>query len=124
MKFQDENHEQRYHAIMAKMRRDDPYHQSAAYLMALANLVPGDVFDFADDSIKQEGIFCGWQTSSSRRTTRLMFNLWNGWAYNEDQDDPTPSTDYSVANIFCDYEYAPYFFEAIRIRFEWDQLEV
>ncbi len=48
-----------------------------------------------------------------------MFNLWNGWAYDEDDlDKRIPSIDYAVDNIFCEAEYAPYFYEAIRIRFE------
>lgn len=128
MKFHSEKHEQQYHALLSKMKRNDPYHRSAAYLMALADLVPSDVFDFEEDGIRHEGIFAGWQTSSSRRTTRLMFNLWNGWAYNEEFDPDhlenlTASTDYAVDNIFCDYEYAPFFYEAIRIRFEWDLME-
>lgn len=120
MKFANEYHKQKYLSLMNKMKRDDPYHRSAAYLMALADLVPADVFDFEEDVIKQEGIFKGWQTSSSRRATRLMYNLWNGWACEEaDVYEHKPSTDYAVDNIFCDYEYAPYFYEAIRIRFEW-----
>lgn len=120
MKFQNNDHKERYEKILARMKKQDPYHKSAAYLMALAHLVPSDVFDFETDGIKQSGVFAGWQTSSSRRATRLMFNLWNGWAHEEaNLEDWTPSTDYAVDNIFCDYEYAPYFYEAIRIRFEW-----
>ena len=120
MKFKDKDHEQRYYELLAKMKRDDPYHKSAAYLMALAELVPGDVFDFQEDCIRHEGVDAGWQTSSSRKATRLMFNLWNGWACEEDDlEDPKPSAHYAVDNIFSNYEYAPYFYEAVRIRFEW-----
>ena len=34
---------------MERMKRNDPYHCSSAYLMVLANLVPQDVFDFEKD---------------------------------------------------------------------------
>ena len=120
MKFQNDTHEQRYHELLAKMKRDDPYHRSAAYLMALAHLVPGDVFDFQEDCIKHEGIFKAWQTSSTRRATRLMFSLWNGCYQDHAADAPeNTSSYYTVDEIFCNYEYAPYFYEAVKIRFEW-----
>lgn len=119
MKFKNSDHEQRFLQLLSRMRSRDAYHRSAAYLMALADLVPTDVFDFEEDVIKHAGIFAGWQTSSSRRATRLMFNLWNGFAYNEaNPEEFIPSMEYAVDNIFCDGEYAPYFYEAIRIRFE------
>ena len=120
MKFQTDAHEQRYHEILSRMKNQNAYHKSAAYLMALADMVPDDVFDFTGNFIKYEGISAAWQTSSSRRATRLMFNLWNGWAHDEEfVERLTPSTEYAVDKSFCDYEYAPYFYEAVKIRFEW-----
>lgn len=120
MKFKNEKHEQQYQALMAKMKSDDAYHRSAAYLMSLANLVPADVFDFEKDCVRHEGLYSGWQTSSSRKATRLMFNLWNGCYQDCAADDPNETASYyAVDEIFCNYEYAPWFFEAVRIRFEW-----
>ena len=120
MKFQNAYHEGLYHALMAKMRVDDCYHRSAAYLMALADLAPIDVFDFKEDRIRHEGLYAVWQTSSTRKATRLMFNLWNGCYQDAEADAPEETTGYYVVDeIFSNYEYAPYFWEAIKIRFEW-----
>lgn len=120
MKFQNERHEQQYYTLLSKMQKTDPYHKSAAYLMALADLVPGDVFDFSGDKIKPEGLDKGWQTGSSRKATRLMFNLWNGCHKDVVAENPEETSGYyAVDEIFCNAEYAPYFYEAIRIRFEW-----
>ena len=118
MMFQNEKHKERYVALLNRMKKNDAYHRSAAYLMALANLVPDDVFDFDLDGIKREGLYEGWQTSSSTKATRLMFNLWNGCTEDE-FGNPETAPYYAVDEIFCNYEYAPFFFEAIRIRFEW-----
>jgi len=120
--FKDKNHEIRYFEILSKMKYTDCYHRSAAYLIALANLVPNDVFNFEEDLIIPDGLTKGWQTSSTLRATRLMLNLWNGWAHEDEttETNTTASPLYTVYNIFYDYEYAPYFYEAIRIRFEWN----
>lgn len=120
IKFRDTRHRDQFIVLIKRMGNQDCYHQSIAYLMSLADMVPEDVYDFDLHHIKHDGIFAAWQTSSSRRATRLMYNLWNGWAYDEDNPDKRiPSIDYAVDNIFCNYEFAPYFYEAIRIRFKW-----
>ena len=120
--FKNENHKIQYFEILSKMNCTDSYHRSAAYLITLAELVPNDVFNFKDDHIILDGLNKSWQTSSTQRTTRLMYNLWNGWAYENKnaKANSIASPLYSVESIFCDYEYAPYFCEAIRIRFDWD----
>lgn len=97
------------------------YHRSAAYLMALANLPVERVFDFDLRHIKHEAIFEGWQTSSTLKTTRLLYNLWNGTSYDVAAENPNEtSCYYTVDEIFSNYEYAPWIMEAVRIRFEWD----
>lgn len=61
----------------------------------------------------------GWQTGTSYKTTRLLMNLWNGWRYDSYTDDPeenSASADYVVDEIFT-CSYAPYYWEAIRLRF-------
>ena len=120
IKFQNNAHRDRFCALLVRMKCRDCYHIAAAYLMALADLVPTDVFDFSDDKICPNGIFAPWQTASTLKATRLMFNLWNGWAFEEDfviGDSLIASTDYTVNSIFCNSEYAPYFWVAVRLRF-------
>ena len=45
-----------------------------------------------------------------------MFNLWNGSASDSDEEILNSSL-YSVEEIFSNAEYAPYFYEAVKIRF-------
>ena len=120
MTFKDSQHQERYLQVLGKMRNQDNYHQAAAYLMALVPLKYSDVFDFESDGIKHEGIYAAWQTHSSRKATRLMFNLWNGCCQDYAAEEPEKtSTYYTVEEIFGNYEYAPYFYEAVRILNGW-----
>lgn len=119
MNFQNEAHEKRYYDILNRMKTRDCYHKSAAYLMALRIMCPEDIFDFDEDIILHSGLHEPWQTHSTRKATRLMFNLWNGWVRDEGNFDVPVSPYYAVDEIFCNAEWAPYFYEAIRIRFEW-----
>ena len=46
-------------------------------------------------------------------------NLWNGWrydSYTDDSEENSASADYVVDEIFT-CSYAPYYWEAIRLRF-------
>jgi len=67
-----------------------------------------------------DAINAGWQTSGSMRVTRLAFNLFTDCAATAYSDDDYPDVVelkyYSVSDIFC-CEYAPYFIEAIKLRY-------
>lgn len=78
----------------------------------------GDLFDMAEHGIKLDGLQHGWQTGTSRKVTRLAFNLWNGCTYDsvEDADVCKHSPLYGVDEIFC-CGYQPYFIQAVRLRF-------
>ncbi len=60
--------------------------------------------------IKPEALHEGWQTGGSARLTRLAFNLWNGYV---EKGEESLSTPYEM----FDCGYAPYFYEAIRIKY-------
>lgn len=116
IKFFDTEHEKAYNEICKKMSYLDQYHAAVAYLFSLDTVCRkhvNDIFDFEDDSITPEGLKKPWQTNSSISTTRLAFNLWNGYFYNEDGD---PSRYFTVDSIFCN-SYAPYYVEALKLRF-------
>lgn len=122
MKFKSAAHKERYFNVLSRMKCNDCYHRSAAYLMALVPMGYDDVFDFQQDMIKHEGLYAAWQTHSSIRATRLMFNLWN--FTNKDYAAENPETTYhhyTVEDIFYNLEYAPYFYEAVLIRYEWEE---
>ena len=119
--FVDKEHFERYENVLSRMKRDDTYHKAAAYLMALVPLHYADVFDFKNDRIKHEGLFEPWQSHSSRKATRLMYNLWNGCCQDLSAEEPEKTSGYyAVDEIFSNWQYAPAFFEAIKIRFEWE----
>ena len=68
------------------------------------------MFDFKERLIKPEALHEGWQTGGSARLTRLAFNLWNGYV---EKGEESLSTPYEM----FDCGYAPYFYEAIRIKY-------
>lgn len=68
------------------MKHLDEYHTSAAYLLSLDVVCrkhTTELFDFYEDIICPEGLKKAWQTSTSSKTTRLLFNLWNGYCTEE-----------------------------------------
>jgi hypothetical protein len=80
----------------------------------------GFLYDAEDKTIVPEAISQPWQTGSSKKVTRLAFQLFT---------DSTPSAflshggsdfdecaKHSVSDIFC-CGYAPYFVEAIKLRY-------
>lgn len=120
MKFKNEDHKQTFLKVLGRMKSQDNFHQMAAYLIALVPMPANDVFDFENDGIKHEGIYEAWQTHSSRKATRLMFNLWNSTHEDKAADNPAETSQYyTVDEIFSNYEYAPYFYEAVRIINGW-----
>lgn len=124
--FADDKHWQCFTSIINQMQQSDVYHMAVAYLLALDTVTRqhvSDIFDFDEDCIKLDALQKPWQTGTSRKTTRLAFNLWNGYCTDgqtyTDEEGYTadlPSGNYSVADIFS-CSYAPYYWEAIKIRF-------
>lgn len=117
MLFTDDRHEQEYNRILNKMQYDDVYHKAAAYILSLDTVCRehnSEIFNFDDDSIILEALSRGWQTGTSRKSTRLLFNLWNGCTSDETGEDN--SRYYAVDEIFC-CNYAPYYWEAVKIRY-------
>lgn len=121
MTFRDDTHKRLYNEFLSRLAWVECYQRAACYLMALDTELrkhPEDVFNFEEGNgcIVPEGLRKGWQTGTSMRTTRLMFNLWNGYTGESDEDRDEARL-YNVENIFCS-EYAPYYYEAVKIRFE------
>lgn len=124
--FKDINHKVLYVDILNKMEYCDSYHKCVAYLLSLDDVcskhIP-DIFNFLDDCIKLNALTKSWQTSTSLKTTRLAFNLWNGccddgeeYVDNDGYKVPLPSSKYAVDNIF-DSPLAKYYFVAVNLRF-------
>lgn len=124
--FKDTKHEQLFYDILAKMKSNDEYHKTAAYLLSLDTGCRehiSDVFDIKEDVIIPEALERAWQSGTSMKTTRLLFNLWNGYytdnkTYTDEdgQEKDLPSMYYAPDNIF-NCSYAPYYWQAIKLRF-------
>lgn len=124
MKFKNKAHENAFYYFLSQMKENDSYHAAVAYLLSLNDTLTNNavaVFDFKEDSIKSECIHKGFQTSSSLRATRLLFNLWNGNNYcdrNAGNDNLDTARHYTPSEIFADSD-AEYYFEAVRLRYPW-----
>ncbi len=87
MIFYDEEHEELFNKLCKKMPYLDSYHLSLAYLLTMDSVLRhhiGALYDVKKDVIIFEGLNKPFQTSTSSKTTRLAFNLWNGSVYDSD----------------------------------------
>lgn len=124
--FADDTHWQCFTSIINQMQQSDVYHMSMAYLLALDTVTRqhvSEIFDFERDCIRTDALQEPWQTGTSRKTTRLAFNLWNdccsdGQTYTDEEGYTAdlPSGNYSVSDIFS-CGYAPFYWEAIKLRY-------
>lgn len=117
MIYRDEQHKKLYDNLCGQFNHIDEYHAALLYLIALDEVcrqhIP-DIFSIEQDSIKPESIAESWQTGTSLKTCRLAFNLWNGTT--SDNNNESASPNYTVDEIFA-CEYAPYYWQAIQLRF-------
>lgn len=122
MIFYDNKHEKAFNDICSRMKYLDCYHRSLAYLLSLDIVLREHieaVYDMHEDVIKPEGLNKGFQTGTSLKTTRLAFNLWNSYCSEGEQlEEEQPSSNYAPDQIFNCKEYAPYYWQAIQIRFK------
>ena len=123
IKFRNKEHENRFYKILVKMNCGDVYHTSVAYLLALDNECYRHIdslFDFEEHHIKPYGALNqAWQTGTSAKTTRLMFNLWSSSCEDYDRDKQVikdSSQKYTVDEIFSS-SLAIWYFEAIKLRY-------
>ncbi|WP_101698685.1 DUF6075 family protein [Clostridium minihomine] len=126
VKFVDEEH---YDFFMQKVSAfgADCYLKALIYTIGICPDTRNQwnsIYDKSNHSIKLEVINEGWQTSGSVKVTRLAFQLFTdgtptAYTY-DDQDNEVPDIkecrQYSVSDIFC-CSYAPFFVEAIKLRY-------
>lgn len=113
IRFVDREHRDFYTRMLAKTRNSDSYHRAFFFTVGICPETRNSVnrlFNFKENGIRPEGLDEAWQTGGTRRLCRLAFNLWNGWT----QD--------GAENLSAPYElfdcgFAPYFMEAIKLRY-------
>ena len=117
IKFRDNIHKERYYDMISNMQNRDSYHRAVAYLFSLDDRCYehlSSIFDYSESRsgrIKPDTAYDGrWHNSTSLKTLRLAYNLWNGCVESGEENL------YSPTEIFrCDL--APYYMEAIKLRF-------
>ena len=110
IRFADKEHEDFYTKMLAVAGNDDAYHQAFFYTMGICAETRRNIqvlFDFKEDSIRPEELAAAWQTGGTRRLCRLAFNGWT----EEGKEQ------FSAPYELFDCDFAPYFFEAIRLRY-------
>lgn len=122
IRFYDRDHEAFFRRGLERAsterHRQDTYFRSLLYLCGLCPETRehfSRLFEWQEWSICPESLEEGWQTGTSRKTTRLAFNLWNGYGL-EQPDDERISPAFLPDELFC-CEFQSFFFEAIRLRF-------
>ncbi len=112
-KFSSKAHEAFFYTMLSKAGNTDSYHQALFYTIGISSTMRQNVdriFNFKEDCIIPEALSDGWQTGSTARTTRLAFNLWNNFVVEGFERHYTPEDLFACS-------YAPYFFEAIKLRY-------
>ena len=113
IRFANKEHKDFYTQMRIKTRNDDAYHRAFFYAMGICEETRRNIrtlFDFKNGGIDPDGLSAPWQTGGTRRLCRLAFNLWNGWTEEGKEQ-------YSAPYELFDCGFAPYFFEAIRLRY-------
>lgn len=101
-------------------QNDDNYHKALFYTLGLCEETREHFKRIYEEGtgIKPECLTEGWQTGTTTRICQMAFNLFNDWAYDDNEAAETRkiSADYTPSNLFC-CEMAPYFVTAISLRF-------
>ncbi len=123
--FSGQKHKDFYLEYLPKCRYQDVYHEALVYCLGISEDTRRNVervYDFHSGCVKTECLQEGWITSGSARIVRLAFNLYcNGTPSVSDYENDAEkalneSREYSVEELFC-CGYAPYFWEAVKIRY-------
>ena len=128
MKFLDNEHKEFYNRVLKQYKKSDVYYKSIIYTLAICSVTRehfNDIFNIQSGEINIDSIQASYQTGTSEKVTRLAFSLWNRCNYDSttDAEDEKVSVYYNVSEIFCS-SYAPYFYEAIKIRYpEYTEIE-
>ncbi len=127
MIFKDKEHEFAYYEQLEKCNVSgaDQERKALIYCLTLTKDCRDNfnsMYDNKNKIVTLDFLKQGWATSTDIKCIRLGFNLFNGGvptAFNLEGEEKTEELlNNTPINIFCDNEFSPYFFEAVRIRFE------
>ena len=122
--FRNEKHKRFFLTYLPKCRYGDVYHAALVYCLGIdedTRKNVNSIYDFKTGCVKTECLYEGWQTSGSVKVVRMAFNLYcNGTPSVDDYENAEEQLEecrkYTVEDLFyC--SYAPYFWQAIQIRY-------
>ena len=121
VKFIELEHKKFYEQKLKEIGSNDIYRKTIIYTLGICETTRehfNDIFNLRDGLINRNSLQAPYQTGTSMKVTRMAFNLWNSCNYDSDEDlkNGQVSTYYNPTEIFS-CSYAPYFWEAIKIRF-------
>ncbi len=125
MKFIDNEHKMFYEKKLEELQqlgRTDCYYRAITYTLAMCQTTRThfkDIFNIEKGEINMDALQRPYQTSTSLKVTRAGFSLWNSSCVYDSEADATNdkiSRYYNISDIFCS-SYAPYIYQAIRIRY-------
>ena len=124
MKFIDNEHEKFWkdkYEIMQQYKKTDVYYKSIVYTLGMCETTRDNfnkIFNLKKGEININSINEAYQTDTSKKITRMAFSLWNSCNYDSENDCENNkfSPNYNPGELFC-CGYAPYFYEAIKIRY-------
>ena len=122
--FKNQAHEDFYQRYLPKCRYQDVYHKALVYCLGIDRDTREHVdriYDFRTGNVKPECLHEGWQTSGSVKVVRMAFNLYCNATpsvddYTDAEEQINECRQYTVEELFC-CAYAPYFWQAIQIRY-------
>lgn len=109
---------------LKKCRYQDIFHKALVYSLGIDQETRKhicEIYNFNTGCVDTRCLCAGWQTSQSRKAVRLAFDLYcNGtpsiYDYECGQDQIMEAESYAASKLFC-CSYAPYFWEAVKIRY-------
>lgn len=124
IQFCSDAHKQFFSRYLSKCRYQDRYHMALIYCLGInqdTRTHVEQIYDFKTGYVKTECLRQGWQTSGSRRIIRMAYNLYNNGTpsvldYEKPEEQLTECGQYTVEELFC-CDYAPYFWQALKIRY-------
>lgn len=124
MKFINSKHQDFFEEKMnelVKYQKTDVYYKTLVYTLGMCETTREhfrQIFDIEKGEINIDSISVAWQTGTSTKVTRMAFSLWNTCMFDSEEDfeNGKKSSYYNPNEIFC-CSYAPYFYEAIKIRY-------
>ena len=115
--FKSSEHELFYNEMLAKCTYQDCYHRALMYTLGINEDTRrhiNEIYDFGERCVKvASSLKAGWITSGTARALRLAFNL-----FLDEVPEKGSRDRYSVGEIF-NHGDAEYFFQAIKLRFEY-----